>query len=133
MKTREYSDKIFDSFAACEGPGTTAGERRARGARGLKRGRSFSKIWLQDWLLEPFDQPPTTNYIALCLNLSSNVLLKQVILLQKVDIFYGQSSVRGSFQVRGRKIRKEDEFFHVHAAAAGLHPRRLRRTTVLEG
>lgn len=40
-----------------------------------------------DWSRGPFDHPPTTNYVALCLNLSSNILLKQVILLQKCGYF----------------------------------------------
>lgn len=41
----------------------------------------------RDWCSEAFDQLPTTNYISLRLNLSSNVLLKQVILLQKCGYF----------------------------------------------
>lgn len=39
------------------------------------------------WVKASFDRPPATNNISVRLNLCSNVLLKQVILLKNVDTF----------------------------------------------
>lgn len=78
-----------DHTSPGRGPGDTGGEALETCARRTwpPERRSEPLFALVHWTRDAFDRPPATNNISVRLNLGSNVLLKQVILLKTRVLF----------------------------------------------